>query len=319
MIPLPALTGSNPLSFLAALGALAALDRQAPGLGARLWWSEGIVPRACIDGPSGVDDLIDLLERDRRQWEDSMILASVPGGEPVDEVKPAKAGIRAWAERVRVRTAPDRRRDADQFQALLAEFALAGNGNAKPTMLHFTAGRQRFLAMVRQLQSQVDPDALREAIVGPWRYESSLPVMGWDARGERIYALRGTNPSKDKKRGVPGADWLAFVGLSFLPSAKNGGSGRDQTLTTGCRGTWKSGSFHWPLWSVPTSGAVVRSLVAYEGLLDESEPQRLARGVFRMMEAPIRRDAHSLGSFGPAGEIGLGGRSAPPGARRVIP
>ncbi len=302
-VELSALDGSNPVGFLAALGALVAVERQAPEVRPRLWWSDGVVPRARLDGPADLVTLVELLERDRRAWATSLILASGPDGEPMEDIKPDEAGIRSWAERIRIASTFSSRRDADHFVGLVAEFALAGKQDAKPSSLHFTAGQQKFLVMARELAEQVGEDAFSEALIGPWRYESSLPVLGWDARGERIYALRGTDPSKDKKTGVPGADWLAFVGLTFFPSTKNGGTGRDQLLTTGCRGSWKTGSFHWPLWSVPLSVAVVRSLVAYEGLLDEPAEKRALRGVFRVLEAPIRRsDQGGYGSFGPAGE-----------------
>src|SRR3546814_18343979 len=71
--------------------------------------------------------------------------------------------------------------------------------------------------MVRALQDGVDVDRLREGLIGPWRYDSTLPSLGWDARGERIHALRGFDPSKEKRSGIPGADWLALLGLRFLP------------------------------------------------------------------------------------------------------
>jgi hypothetical protein len=302
-IELQSLVGSNPLGFFASLGTLAAVDRQAPEVGARLWWSDGVVPRARLDGPQDMDELIDLLEQDRQGWTTSLILASGPDGLPVADVKLDEAGLRSWAERVRNASTRSNRRDADHFEALMAEYALAGKNDAKPSLLHFTAGQQKFLVMARELNGKVDAASFIEALVGPWRYQSSLPVLNWDAKGERIYALRGTDPSKDKKTGVPGADWLAFVGITFFPSAKNGGSGRDQLLTTGCRGSWKKGSFHWPLWSTPLSAPVIRSLLTYEGLVEESPEQQTLRGVFRVLEAPIRRsDQGGYGSFGPAGE-----------------
>jgi hypothetical protein len=55
-----------------------------------------------------------------------------------------------------------------------------------------------------------------EALFGPWLYARALPVLQWDNSQTRDYALRASDPSKEKKLGVPGADWLAFRGLSFL-------------------------------------------------------------------------------------------------------
>lgn len=302
-IALQALPGSNPLAFFAALGSLAAVDRQAPELTPRLWWDEGIVPRARLAGPDGLDELVDLLEQDRQEWSGSSLLTSGPDGQPMDDIKPDSDGIRSWAELVREPCTARDRRDSDHFLALLAENAVAGKKDAKPTALHFTAGQQKFMRMVRELNEGVTADHFIEALKGPWRYDSEFPALGWDARGERIYALRGTNPSTEKKASVPGAEWLAFVGLAFFPSAKNGAGGTDQLLTTGCRGGWKVGTFHWPMWSRPLRTQVVRSLLSFEGLLQEPAETRAMRGVFRIYESPIRRsDQGGYGSFGPAGE-----------------
>jgi len=304
-LELSSLEGTNPLGFLAALGVVAAVERQAPELGARLLWTESIVPRARLLGPSDETELIELLAQDQQEWADSMILGSGPEGEPVDDLKPSVQGIRTWADHVIEGTTVSNRRDADHFQSLLAEYALALNGAAKPTHLYFTAGRQLFLSMVRELREGVGAGELHEAVFGPWSYEHDLPILRWDHRGERIYALRGTDPAnaKNKDKGVPGADWLAFVGLSFFPSAKNGASEREQMLTTGFRGTWKRGAFHWPLWSAPASAPVIRSLLAFDGLLIESPAERRRRGVFRVLEAPVKRaEQGGRGNFLPAGE-----------------
>ena len=229
-IELGALVGTNPLGFFAALGTLAALDRQAPELGSRLHWKEGVVPRAWLDGPKDFDRVIELLDRDRKEWAASLILHSGPSGDPMGDIKPEREGIREWAALVQAAARLNDRRDVDQFGALMAEDALAGKNDAKPTHFHFVAGNQQFLDMVRKLAEGVGREELTEALEGPWRYESPLPdplpVLGWDARPERIYALRGTNPSikkkGNKKLGVPGADWLAFVGLTFFTVAKSG-------------------------------------------------------------------------------------------------
>ena len=107
--------------------------------------------------------------------------------------------------------------DSDLLCALVAEGALDGNRKPSRPTLHFTAGQQKFLEMVRLLAADVDRERLREAVCGPWRYDSPLPSLSWDARGERVYAVRAINPSKEKRLGVPGSDWLAFRGLVFYP------------------------------------------------------------------------------------------------------
>jgi hypothetical protein len=307
-IDLKALVGTNPIGLLAALGTLAAIERQAPHLGVRLRWTTGVVPYAQlmmpIDEFVDLDEVIRLVDEERQAWGDSLVLYSGPSGEPELDVKPDREGVRAWAALVAEKASATSRRDADLFEALLAEDALASKSDGKPTHLHFSAGQQKFLAQARELAEHVGPDDLREALAGPWRHASTLPVLGWDARGERIYALRGFNPSGEKKRGVPGADWLGFVGLSFFPVARSGLPYGDPLLTTGCGGTWKQGTFRWPLWSVPLSAPVIKSVLADRGLADANRDERAKQGVFRMLEAPIRRsDQGGYGSFGPAGDV----------------
>ncbi len=151
--------------------------------------------------------------------------------------------------------------------------------------------------MVTELIEGLSAGDLEEALFGPWRYDRPLPVLQWDNAASRDYALRASDPSKEKKLGVPGADWLAFRGLSFLRVAPVG----DGIATTGCRGRWKTGTFRWPIWTVPLSRPVIGSLLASPEL-EDVEPRVLrARGVAVVFESGIRRsDQGGYGSFTPA-------------------
>ncbi len=153
------------------------------------------------------------------------------------------------------------------------------------------------LRMVRQLAADIDTERLTEALFGPWRYDSALPSFGWDNRGERIYAVRATNPSKDKRLGVPGADWLAFLGLSYFPVWNQSGA----LHTTACSANWKHGTFTWPLWSRPLAPPVIRSLLRDSSVSSATDDQRRIRGITVTLQAPIRRsDQGGYGSFGAA-------------------
>ena len=151
--------------------------------------------------------------------------------------------------------------------------------------------------MVNALREGVTRDDLDEAIFGPWRYTRALPVLQWDSSQTRDYALRAGDPSKEKKLGVPGADWLAFRGLPFVRVAPV----RDRIGTTGCRGGWKTGFFRWPIWTGPLTRSVVSSLLTSPELF-EADPRILrARGVRIVFESAIvRTDQGGYGSFSPA-------------------
>lgn len=295
-LALPGLTGTNPLGFLAALGVLDILNSEDPN--ATIRWTDELIPRAILTSELDYEALLDAIEADQRRWARSSVLSFPRDGNPLPDAKPGAEDLRRWYESVRD---TDPSVDGVMLCALVAEGAFDGGGKAaKPTHLHFTAGQQRFLQMVRELASKVDRSRIDEAVLGPWRYDSDLPSLSWDARGERVYAVRATNPSNDKRLGVPGADWLAFRGLVFYPVMR---TDRGGLRTTACDSGWKSSAFRWPLWSVPCSRQVAGSLVADSTLVGRSAKRGPAdlfyRGVFQVLEAPIKRtDQGGYGSFG---------------------
>lgn len=316
-IVLTGLDGANPLGFLAALGALAAVDAHEPG--ARLAWKNEGRWRPVLSTNLTRDALIERLVADVRSWDGDPAIALTyakavkPGSkkEPSDaklaqDLKPTPAKFREYIQGLIDRAGDGAaflrgaRRPLDYSSAFGTEIAVDGGGNVKPTHLHFTAGQQEFLKAVLELQDVaggVTAADLDEALFGPWRYERSLPVLGWDSSVSRDYALRADDPSKNKKTGVPGADWLAFRGLAFVPVAPVG----DELQTAGCAGGWKSGgTFTWPLWSPPLSVAAVRSVMVLADIADLSAHARRARGVEVVMRSGIRRsDQGGYGSFMP--------------------
>jgi hypothetical protein len=296
-VPLPALEGSNPLGFLAALGVLDVLAATIPGVTLR--WTDDLVPHGIVGGPGDLDQLLEALAKDREDWSHSPLLR-FPEEEPLSDAKPDGKRLRMWFEFVSGPAGSPA--GADHLCAIVAEGAFDNNSRAKPTHLHFTAGQQQFLDMVRTLVSDVDRERLHEAVCGPWRYDSPLPSLSWDSRGERVYAVRATNPSKDKRLGVPGADWLAFRGLVFYPTAR---TARGALRTTACDADWKTGAFRWPLWRVPATRNVVKSLVADRTLVAKGAGVRSrelgARGISSLRQALIRRnDQGGYGSFSAA-------------------
>jgi hypothetical protein len=293
-LPLQALEGTNPLGFLAALGVLDALARA--GRAATLRWDDDVVPYAVLGGVRDLAEILDVLDDDRQYWAESPVL-NFPSRTPLRDAKPSAPQLRDWYETVARAGGPD----ADLLCAIVAEGAFDRSGQAKPTHLHFTAGQQQFLDMVRVLAAEVTRDHLTEAIDGPWSYKSPLPSLSWDVGKERVYAVRARNPSgsSEKRLGVPGADWLAFRGLIMYPVSLIRGA----LQTTACDRAWKDSAFRWPLWSVPATCDVVRSLVADERLVSGNRSLRpgdlAARGILRVLQAPIRRsDQGGYGTFG---------------------
>lgn len=292
-IVLTGLDGANPLGFLAGLGVLEALT--ARRLPARLAWRDVAGWRPVVTGvDADLKQLIGWLDADRVACTDEPALALAYDGK--QDLKPPPDQFRFYLEEQLEGASPERRRGVDWVAGFGSDVVQDNNGNTKPTALHFAAGQQQFLKMVNDLAEGVNADDLREALVGPWRYERQLPVMGWDATASRDYALRAGDPSKDKKAGVPGADWLAVRGLGSVPVAPVG----TRLKTTGCVGGWKTGSFRWGLWTVPLDLAMTRSAMRLD-VVDMDASERSARGIGAVLSCGIKRsDQGGYGSFEPA-------------------
>jgi hypothetical protein len=312
-VVLTGLDGSNPLAFMAALGALNAVEERNPS-GApapRLRWIEAGLWRPELaatlsyqvgDGPRA--GLLRALLEDLATWADEPALRlrykKHGTGSEAWDLKPPPGVYRAYLRELLRHSGPDRRRSIDLGAALATEIALDNTGNTKPTALHFTAGQQEFLSMVDELRRSITEQDFEEALFGPWRYERKLPVLQWDATGSRDYALRARDPSTDKKLGVPAADWLAFRGLPFLRVVPVGNA----IATTGCAGGWKRGRFCWPLWTVPIERDTVQSLLQLPGIVEMPEAERQMRGIGIVFECGIRRtDQGGYGSFTPASVV----------------
>lgn len=302
---LTGLDGSNPLAFFAALGVMCVLDHRW-GAGGRagprplLGWEERggrWRPRVFT-----AEDIVAAVCEDLVAWRAEPVLdlaytkegtrTAVEAG--IADLKPPPDVARDFLGELGARAAAGDRRSADLAAAWFTDVAVDGKGNAKPTALHFTAGQQTYVKMVRSLRDGVARVDVEEALFGPWRGESKLPSLSWDASVSRLYALRATDPSKEKRGSVPGADWLASVGLAMLPVAPRG----SRVVTPGVSGGWKSGTLTWVLWGVPAPRRSVQSLLA--GRVP-APAERSARNVVAVYSASIlRSDTGGYGSFAPA-------------------
>lgn len=305
ILQVPALDPQNPLGYLAALGLLRILDEYASrGKGSRPALSFGEDGgAAAIRSELELEQVVAVVLEDAKEQAKSLAFQFAYGAEgarvPVTEsgairdLKPAPATAR---EVLRI-AAGATRRDADLFGGLFSELVQAStSGDTKPTALHFTAGQQEFLKMVEGLRVGIGPEDLLEALLGPWRSESKLPSLSWDSSVSRLYALRATDPSKEKRGSVAGANWLGFHALAFFPVAVSNG----HLVTTRVEGGWKSSVFEWPTWSpfleAPTVAALLRLAP------DEWDAyQRAAMGVSMVYRSAIlRSDQGGYGSFAPA-------------------
>ena len=154
------LDGTNPLGYLAALGALLVADRMIGGV--RLSWRSGLETVAVIHGTS-LADLVHATMEDRDRWRGSPALGQL-GGQVIDDVKFSSSDeVRGYLQACA--DASDGGRSIALAQALVCEFAVDRSGNAKPTDLHFTAGQQQFLKMAREVRDGVVAEVKSRPVV----------------------------------------------------------------------------------------------------------------------------------------------------------
>ena len=291
------LAGTNPLGFFAALGvqvAFATDDRQP-----RLWWSDDVASHAIVDAEFTVDLIVDRALVAFAHWKSSLATnprrtdgSAMPKG---DELKLHPEDIEAYLGQAVQQCAWS----GGLASALLAQGSLDNQGVAKPSDFYFTAGQQKFLDTARKILQAAIREEVQAGLEGPWPYRSEAPSLGWDVTDDRVYALRASNPSPERKLTNPGPEALALLGLSLYPVF----AGRGRTDTQGCSGKWKDGYYSWPLWWKPASRPAVKSLLAHaydHG--DGSNRHHWFRswGVSAILRSPIRRTAQGgYGTFGP--------------------
>lgn len=307
-LTLPGLDGQNPLGFFAALGLLRILSMQTlQELRAepRLSFVDDGTQSAKFETPLALDELKDLIIEDAQRQITSVALTLAydeeghlvaPSSEgAIRDLKPSPDAARLFLERVS--TAP--RRDADLAAGFFSELVQDNNGNTKPTTFHFTAGQQTFLAMVEELRRGITRADCDETLLGPWLSSSRLASLSWDSSGGRGYALRASDPSKEKRGSVAVANWLAVHALAFFPVSPV----RDRLRTPGVKGGWKNSRFSWPLWCAPATRKTIGSLLLID-TLDLTTTEREALGVTTVLSSSIlRSDQGGYGSFTPASVV----------------
>ena len=311
-VKLTGLDGSSPLAFLAALGALRILDERARHAGGdipRLAWADEGCWIPSLLGSASIDDVIGAILEDLPRWRDEpafcfaynrdgeRVLPDAPGA--IRDLKPDPKVMRAFLDEIALAASRGASRSARHGAAYGTDVATDNSGKTKPSALHFTAGNQTFLGAVAEIHDRVTPEDFHEALVGPWSRSSPLKTLGWDPMGAfnaRMYALRASNPSKENRPCVPGAEWLAFVGLSFFPTVPC----RAEVLTTCVSGGWKDAALTWPLWTVAATVRTIESLLRTATLEHTDSKQRSARGIGAVLcSAILRSDQGGYGSFSP--------------------
>ncbi len=292
--------GSNPLGFLAAIGALRLLDLVWPDRGIRLRWVRGGGWRPEVSGVP-MDDQTEFCRVLHEQAPWAPLEAFGELGKNLTVARPLfEAVVRKVAGGG---TAHDRR--ASDFAAAFGCDVLDNKdkGRIEYTDLCFItgSGHQDFLGTMNSLARFVEPEHLREALFGPWRYRDKGLSLRWDPDDAKEYALQWRDPSVGGVYSVWGANRLAFEALPLLPTAPT----ETGVRTTGFRTRNRAHEFTWPIWTQAAGVDTVRSLICLRELEKEAadRAQLQAMGIddiFRVQRVRIGQGANFKVSFRPA-------------------
>ena len=300
---LTGLSGTNPLGFLAALGVQVIFEDQEHQ--PRLWWTEDVIPHAVVDGDFDVERIVVRVREAIPQWLDSPALNPEFGNKADNDAKFSPTELRDFLSKNEIRRPADRIASSLVAEGSYYETGQA-KGKSKPSDLYFSAGRVAFLRDARKILSNVTDEQLMNGLLGPWRYDSSLPSLRWDIVDDPNWALAATKPGVNK-RTCPGPEALALFGFSLIPVF--GQLGR--TLTQGCSGTWNEGTFTWPIWTEHIQAPAVRTLLAHvttiEPFFTDRSKWYRSWGLSCIVESTIRRSkaASGLGNMSPTRTISL--------------
>jgi hypothetical protein len=296
-VALLGINGSNPLAFLAALGAFRVLNATFPKDGILMSWrSNGAwnpVIRASrnIDEQELVEAITSRLCEENRE----------PIFEIGDDLKVKPEDYRKYSKAATRASSLSQRDWADFVAAFGCDLLVGEDGYIQDTHLRTMsgAGHQHFIKNMRTIKSCTESHHIHKTLFEIWQYDDPLEnlSMRWDPMDDQRYAMRWSNPSGDpirKKRGsMLGANRLAIEALPVLPAIPVG----DKLKTIGFKGTRSTNTFWtWPIWEPFISLDTTRSLLAMKefhieevprdelyqrGIVEVFRSQRLTIGKFR--------------------------------------
>ena len=285
------LDGSNPLGFLAAIGAAVVLHGSFPWL--RFGWkATGVGWRPLITG-CGDDEEEFIRNLSASLQGASMTVFDIDDKLPFDVVKFSHA-----LRDVQRRASISDRRAADflagfgtelypderngQFQD--SKFRMVRSGDSAGHGLPFYA---------KAIRKNTDVERIRRTLFRTWDYQDEGSSLRWDPIEDQRYALRWRDPSKsgvaDGPASMLAANSLAVEALQWFPTLLTAGT---RAQTTGFQRLGQRQTFFvWPIWTPAVGIETVRSLLALDDLFEDPLPrpslvQRGIEEVYRSQRIP---------------------------------
>lgn len=196
---------------------------------------------------------------------------------------------------------------AEWFAAFANELVCGRDEKLEATPFDMSVARQKFLADARKLAAGLGEDkpgrnaksaaeSYREALFGPWKYEDDQHSLGWDPSTMKLGAFTYKAPTSMANAGVRAAVWLAFESLPLFPCFA-GPRGRLQVQAF--RHDRRDFTLCWPVWRLAISIETLRSLLGWEGLVNDTIPavELEARGVTAVYRSERFKPNKYLSSF----------------------
>lgn len=257
-LTLTGLDGSNPLAFLAALGALRTHSIARPGCGVKMRWAKhSCAWRPVIAVSPGLSlnqtDFIKMLNESLISCPDDHPLTQMYS-EEISEAPYTQTSY--WTSAMRSDLAPDA---TNQLQ---------------------TVRRDYFLGNLRSIIQETTETHLERTLFRQWDYGDKLDnqSLHLDPKEDRRYAYQWNEPSGDPNRkksgGMLGANRLAIEAFPLFQSFAIG----DKLMTCGFRGSRINNTFWtWPLWNGFLLCEVIMSLLRLKELQQSMpDPRKLA-------------------------------------------
>ena len=282
---LPGLDGSNPLGFLAAVGAAASLNEHngTPGRSIRLRWrntQDGwrpVIAGCGVEKHSFCEALLASLKKAPMTAFD---IGNDKNGQPSKKFPfDCHTFVETLGEKQRRSSATDRR-DVD----FLVSFGTDMYPDAKTAQFQDTSFRmvrsgdskgQGLLFYAKANRKRAGRDDIIRALFHAWDHLEQAYSLRWDPTEDQRYALRWRDPSDKSQSNVAdgpatlqAANSLAIEALRYLPTVlagtphRIGPGNRRPATTTGFHQMGLQTSFVWPLWSPMVDMETVRSLLA---------------------------------------------------------
>lgn len=268
-LSLPALDGTTPLGFLAALGVLHLITEHT-ARPARLSWSAESNTALLHDTHTTVDDLVDDLTAVVRSIPADGVLPGLradfpPLGEAPDRLRLPRPDLASYAATVQ---AADGAAGERWLSSLVTDLSIDNKQRADITLFAAPSGKQSMRTMLDKPLGLVrkNPVVLREALVA-WRRYPGVTGEYLDHRvlNDAVDAPDG----RPSERGVPGATWLALMSYPLLRTTADGHG--PATTCWQDLGRRQGRRMIYPLWSAPLDPPAVRAVLSHP-VLSRAEP-----------------------------------------------